>query len=417
MQHRIGHAGETPQTAAIVEIREQRCRAEAPEFGAGFGAPRDGKDAKSLREPWNCAPGHVTAADDQYIFHDLIISRPMSFQISLTPGGQRFDANEDQTILEAALAAGIVIPYGCRDGACGACKGKVVSGEVALGTVSGSALSEADRSAGMTLFCKAHPRSDLILEARNVTAAGDIPVKKLPCRVQRLTRAAPDVMILEARLPASESFRFRAGQYIDFLLADGRRRSFSIANPPENAETMELHIRLVPGGGFTEHVFTTMKERDILRFEGPIGSFGLHEDSTRPIVMIAGGTGFAPIKSIIEHAIHVGIARPITLYWGSRNRAGLYMDELARSWENALPGFRYVPVLSDASEADDWRGRAGLVHHAVIEDFPDLSSHEVYACGAPAMIDAARQDLTAKCALAEDMFFADAFTFASDTAR
>lgn len=177
---------------------------------------------------------------------------------------------------------------------------------------------------------------------------------------------------------------------------------------------MELHVRQVPGGAFTEHVFNGMKERDILRFEGPLGSFGLHEDSQAPIVLLAGGTGFAPIKSIVEHAIHTGLTRPMTLYWGSRNRAGLYMDELARSWEQYLPGFRYVPVLSEAGAADDWHGRTGLVHRAVVEDLPDLSAHEVYACGSPAMIDAARSELTAQCGLPQDAFFADAFTFATD---
>lgn len=341
----------------------------------------------------------------------------MPFQISLEPGGQRFIADDSQTILEAALAAGLALPYGCRDGACGACKGRVVSGEVDLGNASATALSDADRAAGMTLFCCAQPRSDLVLEARSVSRVGDIPVKKLPCRVQRLRRVADDVMVIEAKLPASGPFQFRAGQYIDFLLADGRRRSFSIANAPHEADHMELHVRLVPGGSFTEHVFNGMKERDILRFEGPLGTFGLHEDSNLPIVMIAGGTGFAPMKSLIEHAIHIGLKRPIALYWGARTRAGLYMDELARRWEGALPGFRYVPVLSEATTEDRWNGRTGLVHEAAMQDFADLSQHEVYACGAPAMIEAARRDLVTRCRLSDDRFFADAFTFASDARR
>lgn len=417
MQYRISHSRQSAQTATIIEIGQQGRCAKRSEFGCGVRTSSQGKHPETSCQPGYRAPGDVTAADDQYSFHDLIISRPMPFQISLEPGGQRFSAAEDQTILEAALAAGLVLPYGCRDGACGACKGKIISGEAELGSVSAGALSDADRAAGMTLFCRAHARSDLVLEARNVSRAGDIPVKKLPCRVQRLTRAAPDVMIIEAKLPASEAFRFRAGQYVDFLLADGRRRSFSIANAPHQGDHMELHVRLVPGGQFTEHVFGGLKERDILRFEGPLGSFGLHEDSARPIVLIAGGTGFAPIKSIVEHAIHIGLERPINLYWGARNRAGLYMDDLAHSWETALPGFRYIPVLSEAGPSDDWHGRTGLVHHAVIEDLPDLSAYEAYACGAPAMIDAARRDLIERCGLGEDAFFADAFTFASDAAR
>ena len=341
----------------------------------------------------------------------------MPFQISLEPGGQSFTAAEDQTVLEAALAAGLLLPYGCRDGACGACKGKVISGDVDIGNVSAGALSDAERATGLALFCRARPRSDLVIEVRDVRRAGDIPAKKLPCRVQRLRRVADDVMIVEAKLPASETFRFRAGQYIDILLADGRRRSFSIANAPDGAEHLELHVRLVPGGKFTEHVFATMKERDILRFEGPLGTFGLREGSAAPAVLLAGGTGFAPIKSIVEHAIASGESRPMTLYWGARDRAGLYMDELARSWESALPGFRYIPVLSEAGPGDRWDGRTGLVHRAVIDDLPDLSGHEVYACGAPGMIDAARRDFAAICRLPESAFSSDAFTFASDPVR
>lgn len=338
----------------------------------------------------------------------------MPFQISIAPGEQTFPATEDQTILEAALAAGLLLPYGCRDGACGACKGEVLAGEIRHAPLAASALSEADRTAGMTLFCQAHPCSDLTIKPRSVGSLSDIPIKKLPCRVQSLQRAAPDVMVITLKLPASERFRFRAGQYIDFLLPDGRRRSFSIATPPEQAEYLEVHVRLVEGGHFTTHVFERMKERDILRFEGPLGSFFLREDSAKPIVLLAGGTGFAPIKGIVEHAVASGINRPMRLYWGSRDRAGLYMDELARHWMDTLPGFEYVPVISDAP-GEDWGGRRGLVHRAVIEDLPDLSGHEVYACGAPAMIDAARRDFAAEAGLPEDAFFADAFTFSSDS--
>ncbi|MBR0567763.1 CDP-6-deoxy-delta-3,4-glucoseen reductase [Azoarcus sp. L1K30] len=337
----------------------------------------------------------------------------MPYPISLQPGGQTFTADDDQTILEAALEAGLLLPYSCKDGACGACKGRVVSGEIHIDAYSPGALTEAEREAGYALFCRSRPRSSLVLEARNVSRAGDIPVKKLPCRVQKLVRAADDVIILELKLPASEPFRFNAGQYIDILLGDGQRRSFSIANAPQDNTHLELHVRLIDGGRFTSQVFSTMKERDILRFEGPLGSFWLREDSNRPIVMVAGGTGFAPIKGMIEHAINTGMTRPITLYWGARHSDGLYMDDLAQGWTKTLPAFHYVPVISDGLPDDGWRGRRGLVHEAVLADFADLSGHEVYACGAPPMIDAARNSFTRERGLAEDAFFADAFTFAT----
>lgn len=332
----------------------------------------------------------------------------MTHRISLRPGDHHFEAADDQTVLEAALAAGLLLPHSCRDGACGACKGKVLEGEVDLKPHSAGALTDAERSEGYTLFCCARPLGDLVVQARNVSRADDIPVRKLPARVQRLERLADDVMLIDLKLPASEQFQFRAGQYIDILLADGQRRSFSIANAPHDAGHLELHVRRIDGGRFTAHVFETMKEKEILRFEGPLGSFWLREDSTRPIVMVAGGTGFAPIKGIVEHALHTGLQRPITLYWGARTRTGLYMDALARTWETALPGFRYVPVLSDEA----WDGRQGLVHQAVLDDFADLAQHEVYACGAPAMIEVARSSFCIERGLAGDAFFADAFTFA-----
>ncbi len=337
----------------------------------------------------------------------------MTYRISLQPGDHQFEASAGQTVLEAAQAAGFVLPHSCRDGACGACKGKVVSGRVDHGRASDGALSAAEREAGMALFCCATALSDLQLEARNVSRAGDIAARKLPTRVQKLQRLAEDVMLIELRLPASEDFRFRAGQYVDVLLSEGRRRSFSIANPPHDNAHLELHVRRVDGGSFTAHVFAGMKEKDILRIEGPLGTFWLREDSTRPIVLVAGGTGFAPIKALVEDAIHKGLQRPIALYWGARNRDGLYLDALARSWEAVLPGLRYVPVLSDEAPDSDWSGRRGLVHQAVMEDFTDLSAHEVYVCGAPAMIDAARAGLCGDRKLPEDAFFSDAFTFAA----
>jgi CDP-4-dehydro-6-deoxyglucose reductase len=338
----------------------------------------------------------------------------MSFQVTLQPSGLHFAAAPDQTILEAALAAGLLLPYSCRDGACGVCKSKLLSGDVDPGRFSASTLTEAEREQGMALLCCAQARSDVEVEVRQVSRVGDIPVKKLPCRVQKLTRLGADVIVMEIKLPASEKFQFVAGQYIDFLLADGKRRSFSIANAPAGSDFLELHIRLVPGGQFTTHVFEKLKEKDILRFEGPLGSFRLQEDSRKPVVLLAGGTGFAPIKSIVENAIATGQTRPMTLYWGSRDVAGLYQLELARSWEERLPGFRFVPVLSDAPASDNWNGRTGFAHQALMADFPDLSGHEVYACGSPAMIDAAREDLTRSCKLPVEAFFADAFSFSND---
>ena len=340
----------------------------------------------------------------------------MSHTVKIQPAGLQFSLADDVTILQGALDAGYVLPYGCRDGACGSCKGRVLAGEIDHGKASATALPDDERAAGMALFCCAHAHTDLVIECHQVGSADDFPVKKLPCRVQRLERAADDVMIVEVKLPATETFGFRAGQYIDFLLPGNRRRSFSIANAPQDAQHLELHVRLVPDGQFTRHVFDGMKVKDILRFEGPLGSFYLREDSTRPILLLAGGTGFAPIKGLVEYALKIGLDRPMKLYWGSRDKAGLYMDRLARGWQSELPDFDYVPVVSDQGPADGWDGRTGLVHQAVMQDLPDLSGWQVYACGAPAMIDAARRDFVGQCGLSQDHFFADSFTYAADPA-
>ncbi len=334
-------------------------------------------------------------------------------QITIRPSGHVFQAAPGETVLEAALREGYRLPYGCRNGSCGSCKGKVAAGVVDHGKSQDSALPAAERAAGMALFCQAQPRSDLIIECREIGAVKDIPVKTLPCRVQSLELVAPDVMRIRLRLPASERLQFLAGQYIDILLRNGTRRSLSLANPPHDDGLLELHLRNY-GGPFSIHVFTQMKEKDILRFEGPLGTFYLREDNDKPAVLVAGGTGFAPIKAIIEHAIHHKIKRPLLLYRGARRAADQYLDELPAAWQREH-GITYVPVLSDEVPEDGWAGRRGLVHEAVMADLPDLSGHEVYACGAPAMIDAARRDFLARCGLPEAAFYADAFTPATAT--
>lgn len=335
--------------------------------------------------------------------------------VTLQPSGLSFSVEDGEAVLAAALRQGFILPYGCKNGACGSCKGKIVSGTVDYGVYQEKALSEADKAQGKALFCQAKPLTDLVIEARTVGAAKGIEVKTLPCRVQKLERVAEDVMVLRLKLPANEKLVFLAGQFLEFMLKDGTRRSFSMANPPHETELLELHVRRVADGAFTAQVFERMKERDILRFEGPLGTFFLREDSSKPIVLVASGTGFAPIKSIIEDAASKGVTRPMVLYWGGRRPKDLYMNALAEGW--AAQGLlRYVPVISDALPEDAWAGRAGFVHRAVMEDFPDLSACQVYACGVPVMVDAARRDFVAHCRLPEEEFFADSFTTQADIA-
>lgn len=341
----------------------------------------------------------------------------MTFQITVQPSGRQFDCEADETILQAAMRQGVGLPYGCKNGACGSCKGKLLLGSVSHRAHQANALSDAEQSKGQALFCCAMPQADLEIEAREVLGIDEYPVRKMPTRIAKMARVAPDVMVLSLQLPANERLQYRAGQYIDFMLKDGTRRSYSLANPPHSDEHLSLHIRHMPGGVFTDQVFSSLKERDILRFEGPLGSFFLREDSDKPIILLASGTGFAPIKSLIEHMAHQNSRRPVTLYWGGRRPQDLYMDQLCRQWASELPQFHYVPVVSDALPEDDWQGRSGFVHRAVMADHPDLSGHQVYACGAPVVIDAAKHDLVAQCQLPADAFFADSFISAADLAR
>ena len=344
----------------------------------------------------------------------------MSFQITVQPSGRAFQSNPDETLLAAAIRQGIGLPYGCKDGACGSCKCKKLEGTVVHGEHQEKALSAAEEAAGFVLTCCATAQSNVVLESRQVTEEGAYPIKKMPVRVSALEKQSDDVMLVRLQLPATEPFRYHAGQYVEFLLRDGARRAYSMANAPhtqEQSASLDLHIRHMPGGKFTDHVFGAMKEKEILRIEGPFGSFFLREDSSKPIVLLASGTGFAPIKALIEHVQHQGITRPVALYWGGRRPADLYMDAWVRAKTAEMSNLTYVPVVSDALPEDQWSGRTGFVHQAVLDDFADLSGHQVYACGAPIVVESARTAYVAQRGLPEEEFYADSFTSEADKAK
>ncbi len=336
----------------------------------------------------------------------------MPRQITIKPGGHSFDCADDDTVLTAALNADLMLPYGCRNGACGSCKGKILAGAVDYGAHQAATLTLDEKAQGLALFCCAKPLTDLVIEVKELRRAGDFAIKRLPCRIESIARPAPDVAIVRLKLPANERLQFLAGQYVEFLMKDGRRRSFSLANAPHDDALLELHIRNVPGGYFSNQVFNEFKGREILRLEGPFGSFHLRETSDKPIIFVAGGTGFAPIKAMIEHALHHAHNRPMVLYWGARAKRDIYLPDLPGQWQQASRDVTFIPVLSTPEPGDDWPGRTGLVHAAVLEDFDDLSGYQVYACGGPAMVDAARTAFVATRGLPPDEFFADSFTYA-----
>lgn len=344
----------------------------------------------------------------------------MSFTVTVQPSGRSFQVSRDEPILAAAIRNGVGLPYGCKDGACGSCKSRMLEGRVIHGAHQAGALSAAEAEAGWTLTCCAAAQTDLVIEARTVAGAGEIPVRKMPVRITRIDRPAPDVAVLTLQLPANDALRFQAGQYIEFILRDNLRRSYSMANSPlaqSDKPSVELHIRHTPGGVFTDAVFSTMKEKDILRMEGPFGTFFLREDSAKPMVLLASGTGFAPIKAIIEHMQIKGLRRQAVLYWGCRSRVDLYQHEWALEAASKMAHLSYVPVLSEPQADDAWTGRTGFVHRAVMQDFPDLSAHQVYACGAPIVVSSAQHDFTLSCGLPADEFYADAFTSEADKHR
>jgi NAD(P)H-flavin reductase/ferredoxin len=343
-------------------------------------------------------------------------ARKDEFSVLIHPDHRIVAGHAGETLLESALREEIAFPFDCRNGGCGVCKCTLLAGRVDYGIYQPDALSDAEVAAGKALACCATPLTDVEVEYVPRVAPGRIPVQRHRARVVSLTRLADDVMQVRLALIGERPLRFRAGQYVNVLLADGEKRSFSFATAPHAGGDIELHIRLVPGGRFTTHVFGTMQVGDVLEFEGPLGSFFLREDSDKPIIFVAGATGFAPVKSMLEHAFHTGVKRDMVLYWGVRARKDLYLADLPQRWAAEHPNFRFVPVLSAPRAEDRWHGRTGLVHEAILADYPDLSGHQLYACGSVQMVAAAHPAFAAQ-GLAQDDCFSDAFKLAPHRAR
>ncbi len=338
----------------------------------------------------------------------------MTHSVRLVDDDISFTCEESETVLDAALEQGIALPYGCRNGLCGSCKADLIAGEVDYPDGEPGGLSEEDKQQGKALLCRAHPKSDLQLKVQLVRDAPPLEIKTLPVRVKKIDHLSHDVVRLMLQLPASEPFDYCAGQWIYFLLKDGRKRAFSIANAPNDHHELELQIRHVEGGLFTDFVFHHLEEGAMLRIEGPHGSFYFHDDD-RPLVMVAGGTGFAPLKGILEELMEQGgYPHPIHLFWGARHREDLYQDALVRQWvDEGRLQLSYSPVLSEAGEADDWKGETGFVHQAVLRHFPDLSGHAVYMAGPPPMIESCREGFLS-AGLDEAHLHYDSFEYSDD---
>lgn len=328
----------------------------------------------------------------------------MTYVVSIAGTDISFPCPPGTTVLDAAQAAGWDLPYSCRKGVCESCRGRIVSGSVDQPLA-------ADHS---ILFCQARPLSDVEIAPGFANKIDPAARKIIEAKVFQIARPTDDVAILQVRFPAGKRVKFKAGQYLEIILKEGLRRSFSMANPPQQNDSVELHIRAVPGGYFSEHVLPDLAPGARLKLELPFGNFGLKANSDKAAILVASGTGFAPMKSIIEDAIRQGWPRPLTLYWGARRRQDLYLLEFVQQWAARIQQFRFIPVLSEPGDGDGWTGRTGFVHHAVMEDHASLAQHEVYACGVPAMINAARQDFTGYRRLPADAFASDAFVTPGD---
>lgn len=331
----------------------------------------------------------------------------MSYKVNVQPSGQEFEVTAEQTVLEGALAEGLMLRHSCREGTCGTCKGQVLAGQIDHADSDVNVLTQAEREAGLALFCRAKAYSDLEIHAPEVTELRGISIQKTAARVASIERCSADVAIVRLQLPPTMPFRYFPGQYVEVILKDGSRRSYSMATIPQENNQLEWHIRNT-GGNFSRYVYEELKEKTLLRLEGPFGTFYLR-DTERPIVCIASGTGFAPIKALLEQLVLQNTPRPVYLYWGGRQLCDLYQHEWVTDFAAHHPWFKYMPVLSEQDASSGWDGATGFVHAQVMRDFNNLSAYEVYACGNPLMVDSARKDLVDKCALAPDNFFADAF--------
>jgi CDP-4-dehydro-6-deoxyglucose reductase len=334
-------------------------------------------------------------------------------KVTIQNRNQAFECNADEGVLDAALRQGITMPYGCRSGRCGNCMGTLVNGEIEYPHGPPPALEAEDISKDKVLFCQAHAKSDLTIDVKIIDTPQGIEPKKMPARVASLRKMTDDVVHLKLKIPAADRMQFLAGQYVDFILKDGRRRAFSLANPPHHDEFLEFQIRHVPGGYFTSIVFNELKEKSLIRIEGPLGTFYLREDNDDPIIMMAGGTGMAPLRGMLLHIFDTGIKRPIHLFWGVRTQKDLYLQEEIDQWLKDHPQLQFTPVLSEPEPSSNWQGATGWVHEVVTRTYPDMSGHEVYMSGPPPMIYAAKKAFH-DCGLPENKVFSDAFDFADD---
>jgi NAD(P)H-flavin reductase/ferredoxin len=320
-----------------------------------------------------------------------------------------FPCEPDEAVLDAAERAGFVIPYSCRKGVCSTCQGGLTAGTADVrgrGGIEGPAED--------VLLCRTRPRSDLQIAPHRIARREPQVRRTLTAKVHKIIYQADDVAVLALRFPTGVRVKFRAGQYLTVTLPDGDTRNYSMANPPHRNDGVLLHVRRVPGGRFSGEILDGLAKGDTLQVELPFGEFCIDAQSQRPVLLVVTGTGFAPVRSIVEDQIRRGADRPMHLYWGARKEADLYQADVATTWAATHGWFSFTPVLSDPEAG--WTGRTGHVHRAVLADVPDLRGHDVYACGNPAMTAAVHDEFAHIGGLPPDRCFSDAFVPSGDAA-
>lgn len=335
----------------------------------------------------------------------------MSWKVTIRKSGKVFEVEDEESVLTAALRQDMGLPYGCRSGNCGSCRAILLEGEVEYGEHLPAAMTGEDVPERSVILCQARPKSDLLIEADELEVVAGLHPRILPCRVVSLRRLTGDVMALGLRLPRNQSLKYLAGQYIDILLPGGKRRSYSLAHAPATSDVLELHVGYVEGGLFTSRVFNEMKEKELLRLNGPLGSFFIRAEIEAPIILVAGGTGYAPIQAMLEQLFADNDSREVFFYMGARNRRELYMHQQCLDWQQQYPRFHYTPVLSEPTADDQWNGATGWVQDRILEDFSELSGHQLYIAGPPVMIQVTKKSLV-KAGLKPHRMFYDSFEFA-----
>jgi len=336
------------------------------------------------------------------------------YTIKILPSELSFSVDKKETVLQAALRQDFKFPYACDNGACYACEGKLMAGEIKLrnsGQIISAPESEDESKFAKTLFCMAVPQTNLVIEVKKLLTPNEMPLRKAACQIKSVTPLSRDVKIVKLLLPAGKKFDYCPGQYLEVNLQKNGKCAFSIANAPGSRE-IELHIRHLPDGASSDELDDWLQNESILKIELPLGDCILKPTNENTLIFLAGSTGFAPFKAMLEHAFNTKRDQKIVLYWGGRCVEDLYLHDLLLDWDKKHSHFDYIPVISEPETQTQWSGRTGLVHLAVLEDFKDFSQGiEVYAGGSPGMVYAALDAFIEK-GLPEDHIYSDVFSYA-----